>query len=139
MNTKLFRYICLRTPTSVNPNGVLCSLVDSDLARLAPCSHEEADTRLLLHVADALQKGYKKVTIRTVDTDVMVLAIASFSKIAHEELWVAFGVGSCFRYIAIHEMVGAMKPTHCLTIPVFHAFTGCDNISSFAGRGKKTA
>ena len=60
--------------------GVLCSPADLCVARLAPCSQEEADTRLLLHVADAVQKGCKKVTIRTVDTDVVVLAVASFSK-----------------------------------------------------------
>ena len=62
-------------------NRVLCSTTESNLASLAPCSHEEADTRLLLHTADAVQKGFRKVTIRTVDTDVVVLAIASFSKI----------------------------------------------------------
>ena len=61
---------------------VLCSPVESCLAHLAPCSQEEADTRLLLHVADAVQKGCRKVTIRIVDTDVVVLAVASFSKIA---------------------------------------------------------
>ena len=120
-------------------SGVLCSPAGSYLARLAPCSQKEADTRLLLHVADAVQKGCKKVTIRTVDTDVVVLAVASFSKIAPDELWVAFGVGSRFRYIAIHKMVTTMNPTQCLTLPVFHAFTGCDTVSSFAGRGKKTA
>ena len=109
------------------------------LAHLDPCSQEEADTRLLLHVADAVQKGCRKVTILTVDTDVVVLAVASFSKIAPDELWVAFGVKSRFRYIAIHEMVATMTQTQCLTLPVFHAFTRCDTVSAFAGRGKKTA
>ena len=32
---------------------VLSSVVDVDLTNLVPCSHEESDTRLLLHVADA--------------------------------------------------------------------------------------
>ena len=86
-----------------------------------------------------MEKGCRKVTIRTVDTDVVVLSVASFSKIAPDELWVAFGVKSSFRYIAIHEMVATMTPTQCLTLPVFHAFTGCDTVSAFAGRGKKTA
>ncbi|KAK1887154.1 Peptidoglycan hydrolase FlgJ [Dissostichus eleginoides] len=120
-------------------SGVLCSPAASYLACLAPCSQEEADTRLLLRVADAVQKGCKKVTIRTVDTDVVVLAVASFSKIAPDELWVAFGVGSSFYYIAVHEIVATMNPTKCLTLPVLHAFTGCDTVSAFAGRGKKTA
>ena len=52
--------------------GVLCSSEEANVACLAPCLQEEADTRLLLHVADAVQKGCKKVTIRTVDTDVVV-------------------------------------------------------------------
>ncbi len=75
---------------------VLCSPADSCLSHLAPCSQEEADTRLRLHVADAVQKGCRKVTIHTVDTDVVVLAVASFSKISLDELWVAFGVKSNF-------------------------------------------
>ena len=120
-------------------SGVLCSPAESYLAHLAPCSQEEADPCLLLHVTDAVQKGYKKVTIRTVDTDMIVLVVVSFSKIAPDEFWVAFGVGSKFRYIPIHKMVSTINPTQCLTLPVFHTFTGCDTISAFAGRGKKTA
>ena len=27
----------------------------------------------------------------------------------------------------------------CLALPMFHAFTGCDTVSSFSGREKKTA
>lgn len=116
---------------------VFCSPAESYLARLAPCSQEEVDTRLLLHVADAVQKGCKKVTIRTVDTDGVVLAVASFSKTAPDEVWVVFGVGSSFRYIAVHEMVATMNPTQCLTLPVFHAFTGCDTICIRRQRKRK--
>jgi len=43
-----------------------------------PCSHEEADTRLILHCSHAAENGSKKVAIRTVDTDVVVLAITFF-------------------------------------------------------------
>lgn len=32
-----------------------------------------------------------------------------------------------------------LKPDRCLALPFFHAFTGCDTVSAFAGRGKKTA
>lgn len=118
---------------------MLSTMVDADMTSLVPCSHEEADTRLLLHVADAVQKGFRKVYVRTVDTDVVVLAIAMFNQISPEELWIAFGTKSNFRYIPIHEVVAAMDPRVCATLHVFHAFTGCDTISSFGGRGKKTA
>ena len=120
-------------------SGVICSPTDSCLARLAPCSQEEADTRLLLHAADAVQTGCKKVTIRSVDTDVLVLDVSSFSKTGPDERWVAFGVGTNYQYIAVHEIVATMTPTKCLNFPVLHAFTGCDTVSSFASRGKKTA
>ena len=56
-------------------SGVLCSPAESCLARLAICSQEEADTRLLLHGAYAVQKGCKKLTIHTFDTDAVVLAV----------------------------------------------------------------
>ena len=120
-------------------SAVMSSMADVDITNLAPCSHEEADTRLLLHVEDAVQSGCSKVCVRTVDTDVVVLAVAMFYQIAPEELWIAFGTGSNFHYIPVHEVVAAMDPRVCATLHVFHAFTGCDTTSSFGGRGKKTA
>ena len=101
------------------------SHTDSCLARLAPCSQEEADTRLPLHAADAMQNGCKKVAIRTVDTDVLVLDVASFSKTGPHERWVAFGVGTNYQYISAHEIVATMTPTKCLSLPVLH---GCDTV-----------
>ena len=118
-NTELFGFqSCVAVHLSVGEgkeiyatdgSRVLYSPAESCLAHLAPCSQEEADTRLLLHVADAVQKGCRKVTKCTVDTDVVVLAVASFSKIAPDELWVAFGVKLSFRYIASHEMVSKSR------------------------------
>ena len=45
---------------------------------LQPCSHEEAYIRMLLHVKDSMNCGLKSVTIRTVVTDVVVVAVAHF-------------------------------------------------------------
>ena len=45
-----------KTIYATDGSNVLCSLADADVRNLAPCSHEEADTRLL-HVADAVKKG----------------------------------------------------------------------------------
>ena len=39
----------------------------------------------------------------------------------------------------LHEVVVNMDPRICATLPTFHAFTGCDTVSLFCGRGKKTA
>ena len=36
-------------------------------------------------------------------------------------------------------MAQALGPDKCRGLPAFHAFTGCDTVSSFGGRSKKTA
>ena len=64
---------------------------------MAALEKEKLDTRLLLHAADAVQKGYRKLCLRTLDTDVVVLAIAMFHQINPDELWLAFGTASNFR------------------------------------------
>ena len=56
--------------------GVVCNPL-RDTRNLAPCMHEEADTRIMVHVSDAFNRGYRKMMIRTVDTDVVVLSIAT--------------------------------------------------------------
>ena len=48
------------------------SNIERETSGLSPCNHEEADTRLLLHAADAAKQGYRKIMIQTVDTDVVV-------------------------------------------------------------------
>ena len=61
---------------------------------IAPCNHEEADTRIFIHIAHAASDGLLKAIIHTVDTDVVILAIANVHKIQNlDELWIAFGTG----------------------------------------------
>ena len=81
----------------------------SDVEYLQPCSHEEADTRILLHVAHCARQGLRKLVIRTVDTDMVVLAKGHFPAIRLDELWVRFGVGSHFRQIPIQEIVKSIN------------------------------
>ena len=107
---------------------------------LSPCSHEEADTRILLHVSHAAQHGHQQILIRTVDTDVVVLAVYVMNKLpSGSELWLAFGTGKSFRYLAAHKIAASLGPKMACAIPMFHALTGCDTVSSFAGHGKKAA
>lgn len=68
-------------------------------AHFAPCSQGEDDTCLLLYMANTVQKGDKKVTMLTVDMDVVVLAVASFTRIAPVELRVAFGIWFQYKLI----------------------------------------
>ena len=107
---------------------------------LSPCSQEEADTRIFLHAADAL-KNHHNILVCTVDTDVLALAV-SFSHTYCQnqaQIWVAYGTGANFKYIPAHQISQSLGPRMTTALPGFHAFTGCDTVSCFAGRGKKTA
>nr|KAG5688701.1 hypothetical protein BaRGS_029527 [Batillaria attramentaria] len=98
---------------------------------LRPCSDEEADTPVTLHAADCARSGLHKVLIRTTDTDVLVLAIAHFHRMAATELWIAFGCGKNFRYIAAHDIADFLGPYKAWALLAYHAFTGCDTVSFF--------
>lgn len=106
---------------------------------LFPCTHEEADTRMLLHAAYGAIQGFKRITIKTVDTDVFVLAVSHASRIRCEQLNIAFGTGKSFWYIDATLIAQTLGDQKCKAVPTFHALTGCDTTSSFAGRGKHTA
>ena len=110
-----------------------------DTSSLAPCMYEEADTRIFLHLEDAVWHGPNRVSIRTVDTDVVVLAVASAQRLDLAELWIAFGVGKNFQFFVAHEIAKVLGCDQCIALPMFHAFTGCDTVSFFGGKGKKTA
>ena len=43
-----------------------------------------------------------------------------------------------FRYLAAHEIAAGPGPEKAQALPMFHALTGCDTASSFAGHGRKT-
>ncbi|KAL8625683.1 hypothetical protein ACOMHN_043958 [Nucella lapillus] len=52
--------------------------MEIDTSTLCPCSHEEADTRMMLHLRHAADEGHTKAFLRTVDSDVAVLAVSLF-------------------------------------------------------------
>jgi hypothetical protein len=142
--TELFTFLaeCI---TNIHIEGVeIISTYDCDVISsgnihkegIAPCNHEEADTRIFVHVKHA---GYKRIMIRTVDTDVVVLAVGNFRKLLVDELWMAFGVGKHLKYLPVHNIANVLTEEQCEALPFFHAVTGCDTVSFVAGRGKKTA
>ena len=67
---------------------------DVDLSSISPCTAEEADGRLLLHANHAVEAGLTRITIRTVDSDVVVIGVYAFNEMSGiTELWIDFGVG----------------------------------------------
>ena len=147
--TELFSFLATSAATiaidkqviSTCHTGVLCTQ-SRGVSGQAPCTHEEADTRILHHLEDALKHGYNKVSIRTADTDVVVLAVTSAQRLNITELWIAFGAGMNFRYLPAHEMANALGPDRCVALLsqcFMPSLAGCDTVSCFGGRGKRTA
>ena len=98
-------------------------------------NHEEADTRLVLH---CLHANTQSIFVSAQNTNVLVLLLAHFDKITCTKLWMKAGIAKRHKYIAvleIHEKL-PVTPTSHIT---FHALTGCDTVSHFAGHSKRMA
>ena len=108
----------------------------------SPCGHEEADTRLIVHVIDALKYEHRSIEICTVDTDVVVIVIGLFHKLHRMyedmDIWIKFGVGKNLTHFSINALCISLQERKSSAMPIFHAFTGCDTTSAFSGKGKKS-
>ena len=71
------------------------------------------------------------------DSDVLVIAIATFHDRALSELWIAFGAGKHFCFVTVHDIASIMGQQKPRALLAFHAFTGSDQTSSFANKGKR--
>ena len=55
---------------------------------------------MFLHAKDAAEKGHRRIMLRTVDTDAVVLAVSTVVSKENTQLWIAFGTGKHLRYTA---------------------------------------
>jgi hypothetical protein len=146
--TELFELLSQQVVTITSPKVVIATLGSAaisnrgeEVTALSNCTHEEADSRIFVHAMHATSQGYHKIMVRTVDTDVLVIAVGCWSTLKEhglQELWMDFGSGTNRKYLPAHEISTLMGPEKAIVLPVFHAFTGCDTVSCFAGKGKKT-
>lgn len=117
---------------------VLSSTERADMSVLAPCSHEEANSRIMIHVYDASLRGCRRIKIRSNDTDVVVLAISIAPLLQLEELWVTYGSSKQVRNIPAHAIATSLGQDKASVLPMFHALTGCDTIQfHFLAEGER--
>lgn len=94
---------------------------------------------LVVHMQHALQQGIRKIEVRTVDTDVLIILVGAFHALYEirpsADIWVAFGMGKNYRFLS---MQFATAWESCMKAQLFHALTGCGTTSAFKGKGKKT-
>lgn len=147
--TELFSFLADKIVELCRTNTVIVTRLDGvvynkpiNTQGLMPCNHEEADTRMFVHARHAVVEGIKSVMIKANDTDVLVIGISVLSSLQNlglENLWIDFGQGKNQRWIPVHDINSALGSEKAAGLPFFHAFTGCDVVSAFRGKGKKTA
>lgn len=117
---------------------VVDNVVNCEAVPELDSTQEEADTRMFLHANHAGESGNTTVVIKTVDTDVLVIACHFQSRI-HSRIYIHTGTKTRTRYLDIQTLSSKLGSAVCGALPGLHSFTGCDTNSAFAGKGKKKA
>ena len=93
-------------------------------------SIEEADTRLIQHLIEAVKCKSEKVIVMSNDTDVVVYCLTYENRCQFygcKELWVRFGAGEKTRNIPIHVLADKLGDHLSSSIILkTHVLTGCD-------------
>ena len=118
-------------------DAVKCSNPNIDIRALQGF-HEEADTRIILH---CVHSDADFLVVSCQDTDVFFLLVSHLDKMSCKQLWMRAGTSKKPKYLPIHTIREHLKesiPEVETNFP-FHAITGCDTVSYFAGHSKKTS
>ena len=100
-------------------------------------NHEEADTRLILHLCKAVDGGYERVLVICRDTDILLLLV-HFMPTKPVEVWMISGTAKSRKCYPVHEASQRLTQSVKTNLLSFHALTGCDTTSAFHGYGKKS-
>lgn len=121
--------------------GEECFRITAEGSELFPtlqCQQEEADGRLLLHANHAAEKGFHAVIICSEDTDVFIMSLAFRDKIK-APIFQKCGTIGRTKLIDINKVAASVGIDVCHALVGMHAYTGCDTVSAFAGKGKASA
>ena len=105
---------------------------------IAICQSEEADQRLVRHTLHCLaDHRYERVVVRTIDTDVLMIVIQFVSPVRiHPSTDGFVQLVNSSLYYDVKKIIDSLGPEICGALLFFYAFTGCDIVSSFYGKGK---
>ena len=118
-----------------NTENVRSNRPEMDLSSLR-ADHEEADTRIMVHVSNMPQRT---IVVYSRDTDVLVLLTHHRERLPARQLWMRTGPNKDPKYIPIHDVVKTHSESVLKELLAFHALTGCDTTSFFFRKGKKGA
>ena len=106
---------------------------------MCQCNHEDAGTRILVHLLHALQT--KSIgLIHTRDIDIVVMLLANhqqvISAIPAADIRIYFHAGKSKRIIDLNSIAANLGEETCKSLALFHTLTGSDSTSAFKFTGK---
>ena len=118
-----------------------CFKIMSNTAELVPeleSLQEEADTRMMLHLAHISHYDFSCAVIASIDADVTFFCLTIYHKFPMP-LFQKCCSETRMKYVDIDSIGNILGRNVCEALPGMHAITGCDTVSSFAGKGKLSA
>jgi hypothetical protein len=111
-------------------------MMKEDIIQRLRSNHNEADTRVCLHVKD-VDSNTESIVIRASYTDIAIILLYHCLKFI-AKIWMDVGVSSknTRRFICITDIANTLGPQLCVSLPAFHAYSGCDYTSAFVRKGK---
>ena len=102
---------------------------------LLTSTHEEADSRIFLHVKVASTTCCERVVVVASDTDIVVIATYLFDNFRLDGLLELF-IQTKDYVIPIHSLVTGFSTCERAMMPLMHALSGCDTNGFMFGKGK---
>ena len=110
--------------------------IESQLVDCLSTTQEEADTMMFLHVNHISDNGFSKLIVKSVDTDVEMLAIY-FQNVIPAHCYILRSTKSKTRFVDIKAISDSLGPERCKALPGLHALMECDSTSVFVGKGNR--
>ena len=98
-------------------------------------TQEETDTRVVLYILYAKNKGYKTVQVRTPDSDIFFIILHYMDKFDGVKVLFDTGFGNHRKLINMTELASTYPQEYRTALLGLHAYCGCDTISAFKGKG----
>ena len=95
-------------------------------------------TKKFVYVYDASINGYGKIKFVTVDADVILIAVVIYHLLLVSELWVEVETGGDRCWYPLHIYANLLGQKKSRALLFWYSLTGCDTLSMFAGKGKRT-
>ena len=106
---------------------VQSSKATTNLSKLN-ATHEEADTRMVLH---CIHNNSESIVVSARDTDVLLMLVAHCDHVQSSSLWLMAGAAKIRKYFNIREISYTLSENTVPALLPYHSLTGCDTISYF--------